>query len=141
MAFYGFLRCNEFTCWSSNFEPLRVLTLCDVIVDSRMYTVVLKRSKCVENGVGIPVMISQINFLPLLFHGRIPTLALLYYNERAPVHHRCRERHVKILVHRPAGIPVPALWSGSKIIHGSLLPNRHCYISIAGSLRCHAESH
>jgi len=67
MAFYGFMRCDEFTCRSSTFLPMHDLSLGDLTVDTCMYTVVLKHSKGVKAGVGTPVVISRIDssFCPL----------------------------------------------------------------------------
>ena len=44
-AFYGFLRCGEFTTRCATFDPYRDLTMSDVFVASDMFTVFLKHSK------------------------------------------------------------------------------------------------
>ena len=66
-AFYGFLRCGEFTSRCATFDPCRDLTLSDVSVASDMFTVVLKHSKTDVACRGTPIVIARTNcvFCPL----------------------------------------------------------------------------
>ena len=66
-AFYGFLRCGEFTSNSERFDPLHDLSISDVTVDAHMYSITLKHSKSDREGKGVNVIISQTKtaFCPL----------------------------------------------------------------------------
>ena len=67
-AFYGFLRCGEFTTSTSVFNPLHDLTVGDLSVRTNMYAVHLKHSKTDQDGRGADVVISSTNtgFCPLV---------------------------------------------------------------------------
>ena len=66
-AFYGFLRCGEYTTRCATFDPARDLTMSDLSMGSGLYTIVLKYSKTDVTCKGTPIVIGQTNsaFCPL----------------------------------------------------------------------------
>lgn len=66
-AFYGFLRCSEFTTSSDSFNPLLDPTISDITIKANMYSIHLKHSKTDKEGKGSTVTITQTNsaFCPL----------------------------------------------------------------------------
>lgn len=60
-AFYGFLRCREFTCNTLSFNPASDLTISDITMDYTFFTLNLKHSKSDQCHKGTPIIISSIN--------------------------------------------------------------------------------
>lgn len=58
MAFYGFLRCGEYTTKSFHFNPQHDLTFSDLI-EEHMYSILLKHSKTDRSGKDIHVIIAK----------------------------------------------------------------------------------
>lgn len=71
-AFYGFLRCGEFTYKSLCFDPNHDLTISDILILKHQFTLTHKHSKTDKSDKGIPIIISSINsvFCPLLSMSR-----------------------------------------------------------------------
>lgn len=67
-AFYGFLRCGEFTTNSDSFNPMHDLTISDISIDAHMYSIHLKHSKTDRDRKGSSIVVSETNstFCPLL---------------------------------------------------------------------------
>jgi len=72
MAFFGFLRCGEFTCSSTNFDPQINLCLSDVSIkyDKNLpvkATVLIKASKCdpFRQGATINLFRANVNICPV----------------------------------------------------------------------------
>ncbi len=82
-AFYGFLRCGEFTTRSQTFDPSRDLTISDVTLHDHYFCVFLKHSKTDKDRKGTSVVISRINsdFCPL-------SSMVRYLRSRAQASHR-----------------------------------------------------
>ena len=58
-AFYGFLRCGEFTSTSGDFNPSLDLTLGDLVMHETHFTIFLKHSKADRVGDGVSVCIAR----------------------------------------------------------------------------------
>lgn len=67
-AFYGFLRCGEFTSNSECFSPNHDLTVSDISINHHSYSIFLKHSKSDRDLRGSSIVISETNtiFCPLL---------------------------------------------------------------------------
>ncbi|XP_035268944.1 uncharacterized protein LOC118225046 [Anguilla anguilla] len=80
-AFYGFLRCGEYTTRTENFDPSIDLTYSNLSFGSQYFIIHLKRSKTDKNAKGTPIIIAQTGtvFVPSLpWHGTcggVPTRA------------------------------------------------------------------
>ena len=61
MAFYGFMRCGEFTTRSLAFNPMHDLCFSDLQLESDHYTIFLKHSKTDRMHKGTPVIIAKNN--------------------------------------------------------------------------------
>ncbi len=61
MAFYGFMRCGEFTTRSLSFNPLHDLCFSDLQLESDHFTIYLKHSKTDRMNKGTPVVIAKNN--------------------------------------------------------------------------------
>lgn len=59
-AFYGFLRCGEFTCKSLAFNSKHDFTISDITLDNHQFTILLKHSKT-KKSKGSHITISRIN--------------------------------------------------------------------------------
>lgn len=58
-AFYGFLRCGEYTTRTENFDPSLDLTYSNLSFGSQYFIIHLKRSKTDKNAKGTPIIIAQ----------------------------------------------------------------------------------
>ncbi len=97
LAFFGFLRCSEFTTPSIKFNPLLHPTVSDLrYISEDCLTFVLKRSKTNQAGNPVPVMYFKLNnylspYEPLAHHIQIrnsqntSTFDLLFITESSQV--------------------------------------------------------
>lgn len=69
MAFYGFLRCGEYTTRSLSFNPQHVLTLSDLNLQEHMYSF---HSDCQILPRPSNYHCKNLNLLSLVFHDAIP---------------------------------------------------------------------
>lgn len=61
MAFYGFLRCGEYTTRSLSFNPEHDVTFTDLVLEDHMYTINLKHSKTDRLHQGTQFCITRNN--------------------------------------------------------------------------------
>ena len=61
MAFFGFLRCGEYTTRSLSFNPQHDLTLSDLTIEDHMYSIFLKHSKSDRSRQGVQIIIAKTN--------------------------------------------------------------------------------
>lgn len=73
VAFFGFLRCGEFTCMSNNFDPQTNLTMLDICFSDNQVSINLKASKTDPFRLGYKVTVFQNNL------NICPVNALIHY--------------------------------------------------------------
>ena len=76
MAFYGFLRCGEYSNRALAFDPSHDLCFSDLMVESSHFTLFLKHSKTDKMCKGTPVIVAKTNSAFCPFASMLKYLAI-----------------------------------------------------------------